>query len=126
MVFFFFFFQAEDGIRDGHVTGVQTCALPICGFVMVRESRPATMSANPAATTPATMSEGNRMRSASAKAARGRATTMIDGFVPVAAGRNTDCTNSHGSPLSMNDPKFPELGVGTAWFVITLSLSTST
>src|SRR5690625_7411187 len=28
---FVFFFQAEDGIRDGHVTGVQTCALPICG-----------------------------------------------------------------------------------------------
>src|SRR5690625_7767202 len=26
---FIFFFQAEDGIRDGHVTGVQTCALPI-------------------------------------------------------------------------------------------------
>src|SRR5690625_5405121 len=24
-----FFFQPEDGIRDGHVTGVQTCALPI-------------------------------------------------------------------------------------------------
>src|SRR6266702_3462852 len=24
-----FFFQEEDGIRDGHVTGVQTCALPI-------------------------------------------------------------------------------------------------
>src|SRR5690606_40417137 len=24
-----FFFQAEDGIRDFHVTGVQTCALPI-------------------------------------------------------------------------------------------------
>src|SRR5690606_41120406 len=23
-------FQAEDGIRDFHVTGVQTCALPIC------------------------------------------------------------------------------------------------
>src|SRR6266511_1306389 len=28
-IFFFFFFQAEDGIRDFHVTGVQTCALPI-------------------------------------------------------------------------------------------------
>src|SRR5882762_1928439 len=27
---FFFFFQAEDGIRDSSVTGVQTCALPIC------------------------------------------------------------------------------------------------
>src|SRR5687768_17939280 len=26
-----FFFQAEDGIRDVAVTGVQTCALPICG-----------------------------------------------------------------------------------------------
>src|SRR6266852_3114511 len=26
----FFFFQAEDGIRDATVTGVQTCALPIC------------------------------------------------------------------------------------------------
>src|SRR5436190_20872938 len=27
---FIFFFQAEDGIRDHCVTGVQTCALPIC------------------------------------------------------------------------------------------------
>src|SRR5437867_7038220 len=29
MCFLFFFFQAEDGIRDRTVTGVQTCALPI-------------------------------------------------------------------------------------------------
>ena len=29
--FLFFFFQAEDGIRDRNVTGVQTCALPIYG-----------------------------------------------------------------------------------------------
>src|SRR2546429_4226002 len=29
MCVFFFFFQAEDGIRDVAVTGVQTCALPI-------------------------------------------------------------------------------------------------
>src|SRR5260221_12246905 len=29
----FFFFQAEDGIRDHCVTGVQTCALPILGGV---------------------------------------------------------------------------------------------
>src|SRR5256885_3209550 len=28
--FLLFFFQAEDGIRDYKVTGVQTCALPIC------------------------------------------------------------------------------------------------
>src|SRR5256885_10239538 len=29
VVYLFFFFQAEDGIRDYKVTGVQTCALPI-------------------------------------------------------------------------------------------------
>src|SRR5207249_5361862 len=29
LVCYFFFFQAEDGIRDRNVTGVQTCALPI-------------------------------------------------------------------------------------------------
>src|SRR5699024_12073140 len=31
LLLIFFFFQAEDGIRDRNVTGVQTCALPICG-----------------------------------------------------------------------------------------------
>src|SRR6266849_8262157 len=34
--FYFFFFQAEDGIRDPLVTGVQTCALPISGFARAR------------------------------------------------------------------------------------------
>src|SRR5439155_6596058 len=34
-----FFFQAEDGIRDGHVTGVQTCALPIyVGYIGVQRN----------------------------------------------------------------------------------------
>src|SRR5690606_40905591 len=32
-----FLFQAEDGIRDFHVTGVQTCALPIC-FIMTKNN----------------------------------------------------------------------------------------
>src|SRR5690625_208624 len=32
----YFFFQAEDGIRDGHVTGVHTCALPISTDVAAR------------------------------------------------------------------------------------------
>ena len=39
----FFFFQAEDGIRDYDVTGVQTCALPIClneHFDSLREEFP--------------------------------------------------------------------------------------
>src|SRR5690606_41134390 len=32
---FCFFFQAEDGIRDFHVTGVQTCALPISSLALM-------------------------------------------------------------------------------------------
>src|SRR2546422_5128019 len=44
----FFFFQAEDGIRDVAVTGVQTCALPICFGALVRRlfaDVPVTLSA---------------------------------------------------------------------------------
>src|SRR5690606_40352981 len=43
-----FFFQAEDGIRDFHVTGVQTCALPICArqFPRTPFSRPVTHPAS--------------------------------------------------------------------------------
>src|SRR5256885_5966601 len=33
---FYFFFQAEDGIRDYKVTGVQTCALPISTYLLER------------------------------------------------------------------------------------------
>src|SRR5207244_9686143 len=36
-MFNFFFFQAEDGIRDDLVTGVQTCALPI--YLMLEQER---------------------------------------------------------------------------------------
>src|SRR3712207_7997113 len=36
MCILFFFFQAEDGIRDIGVTGVQTCALPISRDEMIR------------------------------------------------------------------------------------------
>src|SRR5688572_32796540 len=37
----FFFFQAEDGIRDLTVTGVQTCALPISGWQVTVDGTPA-------------------------------------------------------------------------------------
>src|SRR2546427_11075303 len=52
-MFFFFFFQAEDGIRDLTVTGVQTCALPIslagtCGTVWQPTSARASTAAAPA------------------------------------------------------------------------------
>src|SRR5690606_39782702 len=40
-------FQAEDGIRDFHVTGVQTCALPICegSYVFTTDNSPGTVTA---------------------------------------------------------------------------------
>src|SRR5207248_4589942 len=40
-VIFLFFFQAEDGIRDRTVTGVQTCALPIFTLEVIRNALPA-------------------------------------------------------------------------------------
>src|SRR5699024_5498144 len=40
VVNFFFFFQAEDGIRDRNVTGVQTCALPISVLALAKEVKP--------------------------------------------------------------------------------------
>src|SRR2546429_4163726 len=39
-VVFVFFFQAEDGIRDVAVTGVQTCALPISRGLPIRQMNP--------------------------------------------------------------------------------------
>src|SRR5690606_30902676 len=61
-----FFFQAEDGIRDFHVTGVQTCALPIpkrpcpCDAPMAQTTR---QSAFAAATTASTVMPKCRYRS---------------------------------------------------------------
>src|SRR5256885_12403029 len=46
-----FFFQAEDGIRDYKVTGVQTCALPIYRILPWLASAAAARSFNPAART---------------------------------------------------------------------------
>src|SRR5690349_22892414 len=45
----FFFFQAEDGIRDLYVTGVQTCALPISSMRVVPRCllRPVSLSGFP-------------------------------------------------------------------------------
>src|SRR5256885_7369633 len=39
-IVFFFFFQAEDGIRDYKVTGVQTCALPVSRAEVIVERAP--------------------------------------------------------------------------------------
>src|SRR5690625_7237997 len=53
LIHLLFFFQAEDGIRDGHVTGVQTCALPISDVAIVRPPRTVATSAPRAAAQPA-------------------------------------------------------------------------
>src|SRR6266568_5666997 len=44
----FFFFQAEDGIRDGTVTGVQTCALPISSCYLLPDQAQHRLGAAPA------------------------------------------------------------------------------
>src|SRR5699024_11680251 len=43
----YFFFQAEDGIRDRNVTGVQTCALPIWFSDSCRSGDPSSVHADP-------------------------------------------------------------------------------
>src|SRR5690606_28350329 len=61
---FVFFFQAEDGIRDFHVTGVQTCALPISPSAGPAKPRRMTML-RPGAQAPdftATDDQGNTVR----------------------------------------------------------------
>src|SRR5207245_5075314 len=56
LLFYLFFFQAEDGIRDATVTGVQTCALPIsCSLLPIwsgcsLRSPSSSLSSAPAAT----------------------------------------------------------------------------
>src|SRR5947208_8613668 len=52
---YFFFFQAEDGIRDDLVTGVQTCALPISQEIRASGyNRALTLTANRAGAHPGT------------------------------------------------------------------------
>src|SRR5258708_25028733 len=53
----FFFFQAEDGIRDDLVTGVQTCALPISFHPSARSCPP---SRTPASTASGTRTTSGR------------------------------------------------------------------
>src|SRR5438309_7806726 len=48
----FFFFQAEDGIRDGTVTGVQTCALPISGVPLGAPMPAQALVSNPGTVSP--------------------------------------------------------------------------
>src|SRR5687768_18378784 len=58
-----FFFQAEDGIRDVAVTGVQTCALPISGLGAAESGRGRSASGRRMTGTSAFQSGGRDMRS---------------------------------------------------------------
>src|SRR5256884_6575108 len=61
----FFFFQAEDGIRDVAVTGVQTCALPI--FDLYGAANSTAAAANSATETSAKTVEVSRLRVSNAR-----------------------------------------------------------
>src|SRR3989454_12639501 len=66
---FFFFFQAEDGIRDYKVTGVQTCALPIWASSRAR----ARARASPAGRSPGARPDGGASAHSRASGAGHRA-----------------------------------------------------
>src|SRR5258708_28663591 len=69
--FYFFFFQAEDGIRDDLVTGVQTCALPICcGGPPTTASTIATPTRRSTSTRPGRASSGATSGGSSATSTR--------------------------------------------------------
>src|SRR5216683_7155402 len=59
--FFFFFFQAEDGIRDLIVTGVQTCALPIFDRLAARYDFSASGLAKKAGLDPTSFNRSKRI-----------------------------------------------------------------
>src|SRR5688500_19285155 len=67
-VIVFFFFQAEDGIRDYKVTGVQTCALPIFPRSVCQSNVP-----SPVTTTSASATRRDSPSSSSTRSAPGRA-----------------------------------------------------
>src|SRR5207237_6398866 len=69
----FFFFQAEDGIRDSSVTGVQTCALPICrSAVVTTTGRAVAVSTAPLVRTDARMARAAGTAPSPCRATPGR------------------------------------------------------
>src|SRR5215475_8951364 len=80
---FFFFFQAEDGIRDFHVTGVQTCALPISLLACPISRRP-TYAVRPGMpSTPSAVEIGARFESSFRKPTAGDEAYCCQPSMPV-------------------------------------------
>src|SRR5262249_56683463 len=81
----FFFFQAEDRIRDWSVTGVQTCALPICSLTLTNGGPPTVIQLGdigPGAldpTTPVQFPDTSLFTSAIFHATLSQTTFLLDG-----------------------------------------------
>src|SRR5437879_6929171 len=99
-----FFFQAEDGIRDTSVTGVQTCALPISDARVVRGGTPAG-SAQPL------QAQSKAMKPAAQKtpAAAGTAVPPKNAAAPKGAAAHTESAKP-GKPDNRKDAKGHEDG----------------
>src|SRR5256885_4093792 len=91
-----FFFQAEDGIRDYKVTGVQTCALPISATCRPSRSR-ATPSTGAATCSPAASCSG----SWSAARSSSPATPITPSWRRCASGRSEEHTSELQSPCNL-------------------------
>src|SRR5690606_40311719 len=83
------FFQAEGGIRDFHVTGVQTCALPISYPCSPRRRTPSPTPTGRSCPPPRSRTTHGR-RPARAGASGGGAARLPPGRVPVVAGGRSE------------------------------------
>src|SRR5437879_11876140 len=89
MLFFFFFFQAEDGIRDTSVTGVQTCAIPIFNAAVVAAMDEVGIDISRELPKPLT---DDAVRAADAVVKIGRASCRERGESPVVTGPGKETT----------------------------------
>src|SRR4030042_3411738 len=114
-VFCFFFFQAEDGIRDVAVTGVQTCALPI--WCSSRNS--ATNSCSPGSSSAASTSKGQIGRAHVLNSSHGYISYAVfclnkkclTHFFTAIAGHRTPTRALDGGPVSPRNSSASYLGI---------------
>src|SRR5256886_6943125 len=98
---FFFFFQAEDGIRDLTVTGVQTCALPIFARLSLIDNAEALTRDNRAINLTIALSYGGRAEIAAA--VRAIAAKARSGALPLDA-IDEELIASHLLTVDLPDP----------------------
>src|SRR3989441_2678526 len=111
----FFFFQAEDGIRDKLVTGVQTCALPIWisstawGTMSVATTRAPALAARTAASPSPLPISSTRSPERTARCRQKNNDPAFGGWTPPAT-RNTEPRQlKRSSPASLPSKNLPEV-----------------